>query len=183
MKYLIASDIHGSLCAALHIEEVFIKGRFDFLVLLGDLLYHGPRNDLPKDYNPKSTAQLLNKYATKIIACRGNCEAEVDQMLLSFPVMSDYVLFADENVRFFATHGHIYKEDTFPFKDSVEVYLTGHTHIQKLTLDDSLVLLNPGSVSLPKQDSKAGYATYENHNIKVFDMTDTLLNQMSIYQR
>ena len=161
MKYLIASDIHGSaywaerLCAAIESEQP------DRIVLLGDLLYHGPRNDLPRDYAPKRVIPLLNALADRIIAVRGNCDAEVDQMVLPFPVLADYCLLESAGHLIYATHGHHFNEDHLPPLHPGDVLLHGHTHIPRRTLRDGVYVLNPGSVSIPKAGSWHGYMTLE----------------------
>ena len=111
MKLFIISDIHGSLYYLKKVIEIFGKENYDKLVILGDELYHGPRNPLPKDYSPKEVIEILNKYKDKIIAVRGNCDNEVDQMVLSYPIMSDYSMIYLGNKRVFLTHGHIYNID------------------------------------------------------------------------
>ena len=161
MKLMIASDIHGS---ALHCEAMlraFDREAPALLLLLGDLLYHGPRNDLPDGYAPKAVAEMLNRYADRILCVRGNCEAEVDQMMLSFPVLSDSAVLFVEGRRFFASHGHIYKETNLPPLQEGDVFLSGHTHIPKAGAANGVVCLNPGSVSIPKNDTPHSYMIYE----------------------
>ena len=114
MKYMFASDIHGSAYYCRKMLEAYEKEEAERLVLLGDLLYHGPRNDLPKDYAPKQVISMLNEMKNQIYAVRGNCEAEVDQMVLEFPVLADYCIFAIDDLTFFATHGHVYNQDHLP---------------------------------------------------------------------
>ena len=184
MKYLIASDIHGSaywterLCAAIESEQP------DRIVLLGDLLYHGPRNDLPRDYAPKRVIPLLNTLADRIIAVRGNCDAEVDQMVLDFPCMADYTtifdpaaaLAADGSARektgceLFLTHGHVYgagfhnSVDKLPELPAGSILLYGHTHkkvSEPAPTHEGIWAFNPGSVSIPK-DGTHSYGAYEN---------------------
>lgn len=170
MKYLIASDIHGSaywterLCSAIESEQP------DRIVLLGDLLYHGPRNDLPRDYAPKRVIPLLNALADRIIAVRGNCDAEVDQMVLDFPVMADYAMLFDEGGReLFLTHGHVFgagmhnSVDHAPALPEGSALVYGHTHIKVNEASEAhpgLWLFNPGSVSIPK-DGTHSYGIYE----------------------
>lgn len=170
MKYLIASDIHGSaywterLCAAIEFEQP------DRIVLLGDLLYHGPRNDLPRDYAPKRVIPLLNALADRIIAVRGNCDAEVDQMVLDFPVMADYATLFDETGReLFLTHGYVFgagmhnSVDHAPALPEGSALVYGHTHIkvnEESAAHPGLWLFNPGSVSIPK-DGSHSYGIYE----------------------
>jgi len=162
LKILIASDIHGSsyYCEKL-IERIEIENP-DKILLLGDLLYHGPRNDLPKDYNPKKVIEYLNKISSKIICVRGNCDAEVDQMVLDFPIMADYVYLCVDGLDIYATHGHIYSEEA-PLKLPKKAYmLAGHTHIPGVREHDEFIYMNPGSISIPKENSANSYIMYEN---------------------
>lgn len=156
MKWLIASDIHGSLYYGKKLIEQIQKEAPDKIVFLGDILYHGPRNDLPNDYNPKELIKLLNEYKDKIISVRGNCDSEVDQMVLEFPIMADYMILTINDLTIFATHGHLYDVENIPFK-GIDVVLSGHTHVQKCDKYDNYVHMNPGSVSIPKENSYHGY--------------------------
>lgn len=158
MKLFIASDIHGSAKYCRLMLEAFNKEGADKLVLLGDILYHGPRNPLPEEYSPKAVAEMLGEIRQKIICVRGNCDSEVDQMVLPFPALSDYgTVFAD-GIDICLSHGH--KEVPPLTKDSV--YITGHTHLPRNTSVGGFYHLNPGSVALPKDGSKRGYILYEN---------------------
>ena len=132
------------------------------LLLLGDLLYHGPRNDLPKDYAPKKVISMLNTVKDKIICVRGNCEAEVDQMVLDFPVLSESLLMFLDDRLMFATHGHIYNENKLPALQAGDVFLQGHTHIPVMKKEGEFFFINPGSVSIPKENSEHSYMIYEN---------------------
>lgn len=162
MKWLIASDIHGSAPCCEKLLEAFERERADKLLLLGDLLYHGPRNDLPEGYAPKKVIALLNAVRDEIFCVRGNCEAEVDQMVLDFPVLADYCLLEEENHLIFATHGHHYNLETPPALQPGDVLLHGHTHIPAKDNSHGFWYLNPGSVSLPKEGSSKSYMTLEN---------------------
>lgn len=162
MKWLIASDIHGSAPCCEKLLEAFERERADKLLLLGDLLYHGPRNDLPEGYAPKKVIALLNAVRDEIFCVRGNCEAEVDQMVLDFPVLADYCLLEEENHLIFATHGHHYNLETPPALQPGDVLLHGHTHIPAKDNSHGFWYLNPGSVSLPKEGSSRSYMTLEN---------------------
>ena len=129
MKYMFASDIHGSVYYCRKMLEAYEKEEAERLVLLGDLLYHGPRNDLPKDYAPKQVISMLNEMKNQIYAVRGNCVAEVDQMVLEFPVLADYCILAIDDLTFFATHGHVYNQDHLPPLMAGDILIHGHTHV------------------------------------------------------
>ena len=161
MKWLIASDIHGSAYFCRRLMECCEKEGAERILLLGDLLYHGPRNDLPRDYAPKEVIALLNARDKDILCVRGNCEAEVDQMVLSFPVMADTALLAVGGRILFATHGHIYNEEKRPPLHPGDILLQGHTHVPLCRVQKDFVCMNPGSVSLPKNDSWHGYMTLD----------------------
>ncbi len=161
MKWMIASDIHGSARYCKMLLEQFEKEQADKLLLLGDLLYHGPRNDLPDGYAPKEVIQMLNQIKQKLICVRGNCEAEVDQMVLEFPVLADYaILPIDQNI-IYATHGHHASEAAPPPLEQGDILLNGHTHVPKCVDHDSFLYMNPGSVSIPKENSPRGYMIWE----------------------
>ena len=161
MVLMIASDIHGSAYWCRKLVGAFEKEGAERLLLLGDILYHGPRNALPKEYNPQNVVEMLNKLKEKIICVRGNCEAEVDQMLLKFPVMADYAaMVLNGNTTIYATHGHVYNEtNPLPFSEGA-ILACGHTHVPKCEKHDGFVYINPGSVSIPKEDSHHGYIIY-----------------------
>ena len=161
MKYMFASDIHGSAYYCRKMLEAYKQEKADRLVLLGDLLYHGPRNDLPKEYAPKEVISMLNAHRKEIYAVRGNCEAEVDQMVLQFPVMADYCILALEGKTLYATHGHIYNQDHLPPIQEGDVLIHGHTHVLKAQKMEGYVLLNPGSVSIPKEGNPPTYGILE----------------------
>ncbi len=181
MKYLICSDIHGSAAAAGLLIGWFEKLRCDRLVILGDTLYHGPRNPLPPGHDPKGVVDLLNPYADRIVACRGNCDAEVDQMLLAFPTMGDTALIVDDGVRLVASHGHVYSPERLPPLSPGDVFLSGHTHVQMLEKNaDGVVLCNPGSAALPKGGSPAGFAVYEARTLTLYDMNGTELRTLRV---
>ena len=160
MNLMIASDLHGSAYYTGQLMEAVKQEQPDRLLLLGDLLYHGPRNDLPRDYAPKEVIAMLNPLADRILCVRGNCEAEVDQMVLDFPVMADYCVLFDGTRTIYATHGHGFSESRPPKLRPGDILLTGHTHIPACTDHGTFWYLNPGSVSIPKQDSWHGYMTY-----------------------
>ena len=153
MKLLIASDIHGSAFWCGKLMEVMEEFAPDYLVLLGDLLYHGPRNDLPRDYAPKQVIPMLSKHKEKIIAVRGNCEAEVDQMVLPFPCMADFSQLLVDGKILYLTHGHHHNPDNLPPLTQGSIFLSGHTHVKLDEVRNGIRCLNPGSVSIPKDGS------------------------------
>lgn len=177
MKFLIASDIHGSAYWAERLMSAIEEEQPDRVILLGDLLYHGPRNDLPRDYAPKRMIPLLNDLAKsgRVIAVRGNCEAEVDQMVLEFPCMSDSALVMDSDGReLFCTHGHVFgagmhnSVDNAPVLPAGSALVYGHTHIkvnEESQKHPGLWLFNPGSVSIPK-DGTHSYGIYEDGSFR-----------------
>ena len=159
MKILIASDIHGSAYWCKKLVQAFEREGADRLVLLGDILYHGPRNPLPDEYSPKDVVELLTPIARAITCVRGNCESEVDQMVLPFNCSSDYGLMFADGINIHLSHGH----RAIPPMGKGDVYLTGHTHVPLNAVEgEGYIHLNPGSVSLPKEDSWHGYIIYEN---------------------
>lgn len=162
MKYLIASDIHGSAYHCKKLMERFEEEKADKLLLLGDLLYHGPRNHLPEEYDPKVVIDLLNSYKERIICVRGNCDAEVDQMVLDFPITADSCYITVGKNTIMATHGHIYNLKNRPNLGKGDILLHGHTHVPANIETETFRYINPGSVSLPKEDSAPGYMTLEN---------------------
>lgn len=162
MKLLIASDIHGSSYYCRLLLEVYKKEKADKLLILGDILYHGPRNDLPKEYAPKQVISMLNNIKNEIFCVRGNCDTEVDQMVLEFPLLADYCVLELGNKLIYATHGHIYNGNNIPPLKKGDILLNGHTHIPKCTEYENFVYMNPGSVSIPKEDSAHSYMIYEN---------------------
>lgn len=161
MKLVIASDIHGSAFWCEKLMEVVEEVKPHKLVLLGDLLYHGPRNDLPKDYAPRQVIAMLSRNADRILAVRGNCEAEVDQMVLPFPCMADYALLQCDDMQMYLTHGHHHSPENLPPLGEGSVLLSGHTHIKLDELRGGIRCLNPGSVSIPK-DGSHSCIVYEN---------------------
>ncbi len=175
MKYMFASDIHGSAYYCRKMLEAFDASGAERLILLGDILYHGPRNDLPREYAPKEVIAMLNERKDRIYAVRGNCDTEVDQMVLQFPILADYALLALNGVTFYATHGHIYHQDHIPPMQDGDVLVHGHTHLLKAERAEcvdgdrtvSVTVLNPGSVSIPKGGNPATYALLEDRTFSV----------------
>ncbi len=176
MKWLIASDIHGSALYCRQLLQAWDREGAARLLLLGDILYHGPRNDLPEEYAPKEVIALLNARKDAIYCVRGNCEAEVDQMVLSFPVLADYLLLPIGEKCIYATHGHIYNEQHLPPMGNGDILLHGHTHVSVCREHETYVYCNPGSVSIPKENTPRGYMTLEGSRFtwKTLDGTDYL---------
>ncbi len=171
MKLLICSDIHGDLESARAVIEFFEREKCDRILLLGDILYHGPRNDLPGGYAPKSVIALLNSYKDKILAVRGNCDAEVDQMVLDFPIMADYAMLLLDGTRVFATHGHKFNTSCPPPLCEGDILLHGHTHVYANTeFGNGNLYLNPGSVSLPKENNPKTLMIYEDGIFTLYDL-------------
>ena len=155
MKFVIASDIHGSAHWCGKLVEVIEEVKPDRILLLGDILYHGPRNDLPMGYAPKQVIPMLSAYKDKILCVRGNCEAEVDQMVLPFPCMADCTLVSADGLTMYLTHGHHHNPDNLPPLAEGSVFLFGHTHVKMDEVRKGIRCLNPGSVSIPKDGSNS----------------------------
>lgn len=162
MKWLIASDVHGSAYWCRRLLEKYAQEKADRLILLGDVLYHGPRNDLPDEYAPKKVIEMLNGMSDSILCVRGNCDTEVDQMVLNFPVLADYALLELGERMIYMTHGHVYNENNLPPLREGDILLHGHTHVSKCVDHGNYVYMNPGSVSIPKENTPHGYMTLEN---------------------
>lgn len=185
MRYLIISDIHGSLPRLNRALEYFDKGNFDMLLILGDILNYGPRNSIPEGIDAKGIVERLNPLADRIIAIRGNCDAEVDQMLLKFPIMADYALIVDEGHKLFLTHGHVYNPEQMP-PGHFDAIFYGHTHLWKLEQDNSTVVCNTGSITFPKGGNEPTIVAYDNGKITVLTLPDdnnpsgTVLKELTI---
>jgi len=180
MIYMFASDIHGSFFYAEKTVDVFLKSGAEKLILLGDELYHGPRNDIPKDYAPKKVIPLLNRYKDRILAVRGNCDAEVDQIVLEFPIMADYGLFVLNGIPFYATHGHLWDPENLPPMDGKTVFIYGHTHLPVAEKKDGRYILNPGSVSIPKGGNPSSYAILDGRHFSILDFEGNILKEITI---
>ena len=172
MKLLIASDIHGSAYYCGKLMEVLEREHPDKLLLLGDLLYHGPRNDLPRDYAPKQVIEMLSRHKDRIAAVRGNCEAEVDQMVLPFSCMADFVQMDIDGTLFHLTHGHHENPEALPPLPEGSVFLSGHTHVKMDEVRGGIRCINPGSVSIPK-DGSHSCMIYDNGVFTVVLLEDT----------
>ncbi len=181
MKIMIASDIHGSLKYCRKLLECYRAEGCEKLVLLGDVLYHGPRNDLPEEYNPKGVIAMLNDIQDEILCVRGNCEAEVDDMVLDFPVLAEYGFFYNGGRMFFLTHGHKLNPDNMPKIKSGDVLFNGHTHVSKiLTLENGCIYANPGSVSIPKEGTPRGYMIVDDISITHKTLDDQVVEVFSL---
>lgn len=169
MKLFFASDIHGCEHATNKVIDAYLKSGADHFILLGDTLNHGPRNPIPEGYNPPKVARKLNEYAQHIISVRGNCDSEVDQMLLSFPMMMDYSwVLLESGKRLFLTHGHLFNTKKRPLLREGDVLCHGHTHIPTAELDDEIIVFNPGSATFPRDGFKASYGLYDGGVLSVF---------------
>ena len=167
MKLMIASDIHGSAYYCEKLLKAYDEEKADKMLLLGDILYHGPRNDLPKDYAPKQVIAMLNPRKQDLLCVRGNCDTEVDQMVLEFPILADYCLLTAGERLIYATHGHRYHLNALPPLQPSDILLHGHTHVPAWErFGDGNLYLNPSSVSIPKNGSPNGYMILENHRVR-----------------
>ncbi len=182
MKLLIASDIHGDAACCQALLDAFKRENAEKILLLGDILYHGPRNDLPERYAPKKVIEMLNAVADKLVCVRGNCEAEVDQMVLSFPVMSTTacVIDTENNRSIYMSHGHIYSPDNLPPIPQGSLFLSGHTHVLSIETKDGIVCVNPGSVSLPKNGNPKTYATYNSERIEIKTLEGEKIREITL---
>ena len=180
MKYMFASDIHGSAYYCRKMLEAYEQQGAVRLILLGDLLYHGPRNDLPREYDPKQVLAMLNRYRDQIYAVRGNCDSEVDQMVLEFPMMADYALLELNGKTIYATHGHRYHREALPPMRPGDILIHGHTHLPVAEAMGRCYLLNPGSVSLPKDENPNSYGILDGDRFTVLDFEGGKVKEISL---
>ncbi|MCB2294172.1 phosphodiesterase [Clostridium algoriphilum] len=180
MKLFFISDIHGSLYYLKKTLEFYKEEKANYIVLLGDALYHGPRNPLPRDYNPQEVANLLNEYKKKIIAVRGNCDSEVDQMLIEYPMMAEYSTILYNDRRLFITHGHIYNEKNLPKLSENDVLIYGHTHIPVAKKYNNIYVLNPGSISLPRDNIPNSYAILQDNLFQIKDLEGNVIKEIKL---
>lgn len=180
MKLMIASDLHGSAYYTKQLVEAYKREQADRLLLLGDILYHGPRNPLPEGYSPKEVAQMLNGMKQELLCVRGNCDSEVDQMVLEFPIMAEYCLIETEGATIFATHGHVFNEQSLPMLKKGDILLHGHTHVPVCRQHDGYTYVNPGSVSIPKENSEHGYMTVEQGELRWKKLDGTVYDRRAI---
>ena len=174
MRYLVVSDIHGSSYYARKIQEIYDREKVDKIILLGDLYYHGPRNDLTQEYDPMEVAKILNSYKDKILCTKGNCDAEVDEMISEFK-MEDYITLDINNVEFFFTHGHKYNIDNMPPKGDVVIY--GHFHTGFIKEQYGLIFANPGSISLPKENTAHSYLIINDKELVLKDIDGKIIDR------
>lgn len=180
MKLMIASDIHGDAETAARLLDAYRECGADKLLLLGDILYHGPRNDLPAGYAPKKVIELLDPFADQLLCVRGNCDTEVDQMVLSFPILADYAVLCLDGLVVYATHGHKFSPAAPPPMKKGEILLTGHTHIPAAEVfGNENFYINPGSVSIPKADSEKSYILYENKEFVFYSLDGAVFDSVS----
>lgn len=165
MKLMIASDIHGSAYYCRKMIEAYKNEKAEKLLILGDILYHGPRNDLPCEYAPKEVIGMLNPMADELLCVRGNCDTEVDQMVLDFPVLAEYAFFYVNGRTIFATHGHNFNPANPPKIKKGDILLNGHTHVPAFEKTEKFIYVNPGSVSIPKENSEHGYIILEDNTL------------------
>ena len=178
MKYLLVSDIHGCLPSLEQVLRFYDREHYDMLCILGDILNYGPRNRIPEGIDPKGIAEALNARKDSLIAVRGNCDAEVDQMLLQFPIMSDYALVVDNGRRLFLTHGHVYNEQNRPTLRH-DIFVYGHTHLWKLEpAEDGGIVCNLGSVTFPKGGNEPTFATFDDGTLRVRRMDGSVLKEI-----
>ena len=170
MKILFASDIHGSAYYCRRLLDIYKETKASRMVILGDILYHGPRNDLPKEYAPKEVIAMLNPLKDQIYAVRGNCDTEVDQMVLEFPVLADYAVIFVDGKTLYLTHGHKYNPNNLPPIKKGDYLVNGHTHILANEDMGDFTYLNPGSVSIPKGGNPHTYMIYENGEFKIKEL-------------
>jgi len=176
MKLMIASDIHGSYKYCKLMADIYERSGAERLILLGDLLYHGPRNGLPEGYDPKSVFALLNSMKNELLCVRGNCDADVDQMVLEFPITAESIILYLDGRMVFATHGDKYNTENPPFIGKDGILLHGHTHLPVVEDTGSYIYLNPGSISLPKGGNKNSYMMYEDGHFDIIDIDGKIVN-------
>ncbi|MFV0347477.1 MAG: phosphodiesterase [Halodesulfovibrio sp.] len=181
MKILFISDIHGSLPRAQTVFAAAEPDSLDAIVVLGDILYHGPRNPLPEGYDPRATAAFFNSYKDRIIAVRGNCDSEVDQTLLEFPIRTDYSWLFIDGMRIFLTHGHLWGEAKLPPLAEGDVFAYGHTHIPRAHVVNGIGIWNPGSCSLPKEGNEPSYGLYEDGVFRVLTLDGEVVLERCLF--
>lgn len=180
MKLLIVSDIHGSSYYANKILEIEKREKPDKIIALGDLYYHGPRNPLTEEYNPMKVAEVLNSFKEKLLVVKGNCDAEVDEMISDFPFQENIQMKANGYNLFF-THGHKYNMDNLPpLGIDIDIMFYGHFHVNFIKEKDGIIFVNPGSISLPKQNTQHGYAIFDENGIYLKDVEGNILDKKEL---
>ena len=182
MKYLLVSDIHGCRPALETVLKFYDEQHCNMLCILGDILNYGPRNSIPDGLNPKGIVEILNARASDIVAIRGNCDGEVDQMLLHFPILGDYLLLVDEGKKLFLTHGHVYNKDKMP-QGHFDAIVYGHTHLWEMTPIDGTVVCNTGSITFPKGGNEPTFMTYEHGTFTAYNLEGKKLKEYSLAKR
>lgn len=183
MRIMVAADLHGSAFYCKELINRYKEEGCGKLLLLGDILYHGPRNDLPREYDPKIVISELNKMKNEILCVRGNCDTEVDQMVLEFPVLAEYCYLCLDGITIFATHGHKFNKNFMPCLAENEILLHGHTHVPACEDLGKNLYMNPGSVSIPKENSHHGYMIIENGTFLWKDLKGNIIEQYHMRQR
>ncbi|WP_077197000.1 phosphodiesterase [Prevotella ihumii] len=179
MKYLLVSDIHGCLPTLQTVLRFYDEHQCDMLCILGDILNYGPRNSIPEGIDPKGIVTLLNERAEDIVAVRGNCDGEVDQMLLNFPLLGDYLVLVDEGKKLFLTHGHIYNKEQLP-KGKFDAIVYGHSHLWELTPQEGTMVCNTGSITFPKGGNEPTFMTYEKGVFTCYNLKGEALKSVSL---
>lgn len=182
MKYLLVSDIHGCRPALETVLKFYDEQHCNMLCILGDILNYGPRNSIPDGLDPKGIVEILNARASDIVAIRGNCDGEVDQMLLHFPILGDYLLLVDEGKKLFLTHGHVYNKDKMP-QGHFDAIVYGHTHLWEMTPIDGTVVCNTGSITFPKGGNEPTFMTYEHGTFTAYNLEGKKLKEFSLAKR
>lgn len=180
MKLMVASDLHGSSYYCRKMAEAYRRENASRLILLGDLLYHGPRNDLPRGYAPKEVIQILNDMRAELVCVRGNCDCEVDQMVLSFPILAEYMIMMLGSRLIYAVHGHNAGPDNMPPLKKGDILLCGHTHIPRLDCENGIFVINPGSLSIPKNGSAHSYMTLEDGVFALKDIEGAEISSLRV---
>jgi putative phosphoesterase len=180
MKLFFISDIHGSVSSLKAALKCFEAEQADRIILLGDALYHGPRNPLPEGYAPAEVANLLNGYKERILAVRGNCDSEVDQMLIEYPMMETYSMIQMEQRKFFLTHGHVYHPDEHPALNEGDILAFGHTHLPMAEKRGLIYVFNPGSIALPKEGNPPSYGLFSEGKLQVKSFDGEVLRETAV---
>ncbi len=180
MRIMFISDIHGSIIYAKKAIEKFESEKCDKLVITGDILYHDSHHGNPEDFNKKEVANLLNQYNDKIIAIRGNCDSDSDQWLLDFDMMEDYKEILLEDRKIFITHGHLFNRESMPRLNKGDLFIHGHFHVPMTEVVGEVYYLNPGSISLPRQNSKNSYGILDGDKFTVKDLEGTMVKEIAI---